>query len=45
MYGENLWFVFDKNIIVLNKFLVKLGFTKQQDGDGEKKNKILGLFG
>ena len=35
----------DANIPVLNKFLVKLGFVKQQDGENEKKNKILGLFG
>ena len=35
----------DINIIALNKFLVKLGFIKQQDGESEKKNKILGIFG
>jgi hypothetical protein len=34
----------DKNIVVLNQFLVKLGFSKQQDGEMEKKNKILGLL-
>ena len=31
--------------MALNKFLVKLGFAKQDDGEVEKKNKILGLFG
>lgn len=35
----------DANIMALNKFLVKLGFGKQQDEELEKKNKILGLFG
>lgn len=35
----------ENNIIALNKFLVKLGFAKQQDGEIEKKNKLLGLFG
>lgn len=35
----------EKNIMALNKFLVKLGFSRQQDGENEKKNKILGLFG
>ena len=35
----------DTDIIVLNKFLVKLGFIKQQSEETEKKNKILGLFG
>ncbi|MBE6144778.1 MAG: hypothetical protein E7169_04315 [Firmicutes bacterium] len=35
----------EKNIMALNKFLVRLGFDKQQDEEHEKKNKILGLFG
>ena len=35
----------DVDVIALNKFLVKLGFQKQQGEDSEKKNKILGLFG
>lgn len=35
----------DNNITSLNKFLVKLGFSKQKDEENEKKNKILGLFG
>jgi len=35
----------DVNITALNKFLVKLGFNKQQDEESEKKNKLLGLFG
>lgn len=34
----------ENNITSLNKFLVKLGFNKQQDKESEKKNKILGLF-
>ena len=35
----------DKNILILDKFLIKLGFVKQQSVETEKKNKILGLFG
>lgn len=35
----------EKNIAILDKFLLKLGFAKQQSGETEKKNKILGLFG
>jgi len=35
----------EKNIMSLNKFLIRLGFTKQQDKESEKKNKLLGLFG
>lgn len=35
----------ERNIMALNKFLVKLGFDKQQDVEEEKKNKLLGLFG
>ena len=34
-----------KNISILNKFLVKLGFNKQQDSEVEKKSKKHGLFG
>ena len=34
----------DNNIVSLNKFLVKLGFVKQEDAESAKKNKILGLF-
>ncbi len=33
-----------RNIIVLNMFLQKLGFERQYTGDDEKKNKILGIF-
>lgn len=35
----------EKNIMALNKFLVRLGFSKQKSEETEKKNKILGLFG
>lgn len=35
----------EKSIHVLNKFLCKLGFSKQQDTETEKKFSILGLFG
>jgi len=36
----------EQDIIALNKFLVKLGFSKQKiTEETEKKNKILGLFG
>lgn len=35
----------EKNIMALNKFLVRLGFGRQQDEEHEKKNKILGIFG
>ena len=34
-----------KDIVVLDKFLLKIGFAKQQSGETEKKNKILGIFG
>lgn len=35
----------ERNIHALNALLVKMGFEKQKDGEAEKKNKILGLFG
>ena len=35
----------EKNVMALNKFLVRLGFDKQQDDEHEKKNKVLGIFG
>lgn len=36
----------EKDILVLNAMLVKMGFTKQQPGEeNKKKNSILGLFG
>lgn len=35
----------EKGIHVLNKFLCKLGFSKQQDNEEDKKFSILGLFG
>lgn len=35
----------EKSIHALNLLLVRLGFTKQQTNDQEKKNSILGLFG
>ena len=34
----------EKEIVALNKFLVRIGFNKLQDKE-QKKNKILGLFG
>ncbi|MBE6149724.1 MAG: hypothetical protein E7170_03250 [Firmicutes bacterium] len=34
----------DSDIPIMDTFLAKLGFMKQQDGTGEKKKKILGLF-
>lgn len=34
----------DSQIPILDTFLAKLGFMKQQDGTVEKKKKILGLF-
>ena len=35
----------EKSIHSLNSFLCRLGFIKQENGDQEKKNKLLGLFG
>ncbi len=36
----------EKDIYILNSLLVKMGFSKQNDADGENKKKsILGLFG
>ncbi len=36
----------EKDIYILNSLLVKMGFSKQADADGENKKKsILGLFG
>ena len=35
----------EKSIHALNLLLVRLGFTKQQTDEQEKKNSILGLFG
>lgn len=35
----------EKSIHALNTFLVRLGFTKQQDNSQERKNSLLGLFG
>jgi len=35
----------EKDIIVLDKFLLKAGFAKQKSEESEKKNKILGIFG
>ena len=35
----------EKSIHALNLLLVRLGFTKQQTDEQEKKNNILGLFG
>ncbi len=34
----------EKDIMVMDRFLAKLGFVKQQTGEAEKKKKILGLF-
>jgi hypothetical protein len=34
----------DLQIPIMDTFLAKLGFIKQQDGSSEKKKKILGLF-
>jgi len=34
----------DKNIMIMDTFLAKLGFGKQQTGEAEKRKKILGLF-
>ena len=34
----------DENIPILDTFLTKLGFSKQNTGAQEKKKKILGLF-
>ena len=35
----------EKSIYALNAFLVRMGFTKQQSGEQEKKKSILGIFG
>ena len=35
----------EKSIHSLNAFLCRLGFIKQENGEQEKKNKLLGLFG
>ena len=35
----------EKSIHSLNAFLCRLGFTRQENGEQEKKNKLLGLFG
>lgn len=34
----------DNNIMIMDTFLAKLGFIKQQTGEVEKRKKILGLF-
>lgn len=34
----------EKQIHILNVFLAKLGFVRQNDGEIEKKNKLLGIF-
>ena len=34
----------DNNIAIMDTFLSKLGFTKQQTEETEKRKKILGLF-
>lgn len=34
----------EKSIHALNSLLVRLGFTRQQTGEQEKKNSVLGLF-
>jgi len=34
----------DKDIMIMDTFLAKLGFGKQQSGEAEKRKKILGLF-
>jgi len=34
----------DNNIMIMDTFLAKLGFIKQQSGEVEKRKKILGLF-
>lgn len=34
----------DKDIMIMDTFLAKLGFAKQQTGEVEKRKKILGLF-
>jgi len=34
----------DKDIMIMDTFLAKLGFVKQQTGEVEKRKKILGLF-
>ena len=35
----------EKSIHSINAFLCRLGFIKQENGEQEKKNKLLGLFG
>lgn len=34
----------DNNIMIMDTFLAKLGFIRQQTGEAEKRKKILGLF-
>ena len=34
----------DNDIMIMDTFLAKLGFVKQQTGEAEKRKKILGLF-
>ena len=34
----------ETDIMIMNTFLSKLGFLKQQTGEVEKRKKILGLF-
>lgn len=34
----------DNNIMIMDTFLAKLGFIRQQSGETEKRKKILGLF-
>lgn len=34
----------DSNILIMDTFLAKLGFLRQQTEEGEKRKKILGLF-
>jgi len=34
----------DKDIFIMDTFLAKMGFGRQQSGEAEKRKKILGLF-
>ena len=34
----------DNNILIMDTFLAKLGFVRQQTGETERRKKILGLF-
>ena len=41
---QNNHFTEDEGKRIVDTFLVKLGFSRQQNGEGEKRKKILGLF-